>query len=127
MFKQGIQAVGMLELRVMKEGTTAANTPPDFRFTAPSIEGYILGRSDGSSSYEPDIDLYEHGAQNLGVSRRHAVLIRHRGFVNIMDLDSVNGTFMNGKRLSPHIPYIFNPGDRLSLANMDITITHIEG
>lgn len=126
MFKQGIAADGMLEVRVVRDSNFVTDGPPDFRIVAPGVEGYVLGRSDGTSSYEPDIDLFEHGAQEMGVSRRHAVLVRHRGLVNIIDLDSVNGTFLNGKRLSPHIPYAFNPGDRLSLANLEIVIVQAE-
>jgi len=122
MFKQGIAADGNLEVRVVKDGKLVTDSPPDFEIIAPGVEGYVLGRSDSSSSYEPDIDLFKHSAQELGVSRRHAALVRHRGLVNIIDLDSVNGTFMNGKRLSPYLPYAFNPGDRLSLANLEIVI-----
>jgi hypothetical protein len=124
---QGIQAEGTLEVRVVKEGRALQYLPADYKIAAPGVEGYIIGRSDSSSSYAPDIDLAEHGAQNMGVSRRHAVLIRHRGLVHVMDLDSVNGTFMNGKRLSPQIPYLINSGDQISLANMDIVITRGSG
>ena len=122
MFKQGIAADGIVEIRIVKNGNLNTEGPPDFRINSPGVEGYVIGRSDGSSSYEPDIDLFDHGAQESGVSRRHAVLVRYRGLVNIIDLDSVNGTFMNGKRLSPHIPYSFNPGDRLSLANLELVV-----
>jgi pSer/pThr/pTyr-binding forkhead associated (FHA) protein len=130
MLKQGIQALGMLEIRVavLAEGEETATldmeAPPAYTLIAPAEEGYILGRSDSNSSYEPDIDLMAQGAQERGVSRRHAALVRHRGLVHVVDLDSVNGTFLNGKRLSPHIPYPLNAGDRLSLANLEITISH---
>lgn len=132
MLKQGIQALGSLEIRVAvmvegeETGTLDMEAPPAYVFGAPAEEGYILGRSDSNSSYEPDIDLMVHGAQERGVSRRHAALVRHRGLVHVVDLDSVNGTFLNSKRLSPHIPYPLNPGDRLSLANLEITISHGE-
>ncbi|MDX1994234.1 MAG: FHA domain-containing protein [bacterium] len=125
MFKQGMQASGIIELRVVQDGLLTDSAPPDFRVPAPGVEGYILGRSDNSSSYTPDIDLAEHSAQERGVSRRHAVLVRHKGLVQIIDLDSVNGTFINGKRLTPQIPYNLNSGDKLSLANLDVFITRI--
>lgn len=34
------------------------------------------------------------------VSRFHALLIRHGGFVSVRDLQSTNGTFVNGKRVA---------------------------
>lgn len=126
MSKQGIQASGTLEFRVVKNGIVTPQTPADFRLAAPGVEGYVFGRSDSSSSYEPDIDLFDHGAQQAGVSRRHAVILRYRGLVHVLDLDSVNGTFLNGKRLSPHIPYMLNSGDRLSLANLEIIISQVD-
>ncbi len=126
MFKQGIPADGSIEIRIIKNGNLNTEGPPDFRVNAPMTEGYVIGRSDGNGSYSPDIDLFDHAAQDLGVSRRHAVLVHHRGLVNIVDLDSVNGTFMNGKRLSPHLPYAFNPGDRLSLANLEMVVMQAE-
>jgi len=123
-FRQGMQATGVLEIHVVREGrSTGKLKSPDFRVDAPGVEGYVFGRSDSTSSYEPDIDLFEHGAQDMGVSRRHAVLLRHRGIIHIMDLDSVNGTFVNGKRLSPNVPYVFNIGDKVSLANLEVTIS----
>ncbi|MBC7871769.1 MAG: FHA domain-containing protein [Chitinophagaceae bacterium] len=125
MFKQGMQANGVLELRIIRDGVLTDTRAPDYRVPAPGVEAYVIGRTDNNSSYEPDIDLALHGAQERGVSRRHAVLVRYKGLVQIIDLDSVNGTFINSKRLSPQIPYNLNSGDRLSLANLDLLITRM--
>lgn len=122
----GIPTTGMIEIRVIRDGKIDKDGPPDFRILAPQKEGYIIGRSDGGSSYAPDIDLLNLGAQDMGVSRRHSVLLHHQGIVQIMDLNSVNGTFLNGRRLSPHVPYVFKSGDKLTLANLEIIITPAE-
>jgi pSer/pThr/pTyr-binding forkhead associated (FHA) protein len=112
-------AVGVLEIRV------AGSSQPSFKIDAPAVEGYIIGRSDSNSSYVPDIDLATFDALDKGVSRRHAALVRYRGVVHVVDLSSVNGTFLNGERLLPEVPYAIKAGDQLSVANLSFSITQI--
>lgn len=81
-------------------------------------DGFVLGRSDSRSSYVPDIDLANFSALEKGVSRRHAVFIRNQGKINILDLTSINGTFLNGKRLKPEVPYPIATGDNLGLGDL---------
>jgi len=47
------------------------------------------------------------------VSRRHCLLSMHDGALNVEDLDSVNGTFVNGRRISGR--QIVMPGDRIQI------------
>jgi pSer/pThr/pTyr-binding forkhead associated (FHA) protein len=47
------------------------------------------------------------------VSRRHCLLSMHDGCLNIEDLDSVNGTFVNGERISGR--QLVMPGDKLQI------------
>ena len=47
------------------------------------------------------------------VSRRHCLLSMHDGCLNVEDLDSVNGTFVNGRRIGGR--QIVMPGDRLQI------------
>jgi len=91
-----------------------------FRIDAPAAEGYILGRSDGNSTYRPDIDLVACNALEKGVSRRHAALVRYEGLIHILDLNSVNGTFLNGDRLQPDVPYPLHHDDDLRLGTLKI-------
>ena len=37
------------------------------------------------------------------ISRHHALLVRHGNATFLMDLNSTNGTFVNGKRVSNHV------------------------
>ena len=106
------------ELRIAGEGRAA------FRLQAPNAEGYILGRTDEASDYLPDVDLAQYGGREHGVSRRHAALVLYRGAIHVVDLNSVNGTFLNGKRLLPETPYPINAGDALKLGNMNLALTH---
>ncbi len=109
--KPGIPAAGQFEIIVDKNL---------FRIDAPAVEGYIIGRSDVNSSYRPDIDLAVCSALEKGVSRRHAALVRYQGFIHILDLNSVNGTFINGERLQPDVPYLLNTDDDLRLGTLNV-------
>ena len=108
---------GMLEIRIVGNNELVAE------IEIPGVEGYTLGRTDSSSTFVPDIDFADYGGRDKGISRRHAVLVRFRGMVHVVDLDSVNGTFLNGERLLPHVPYAINSGDQLSIANLSLTIS----
>lgn len=107
---------GTLELRVIGMERASINVAP------PAQEGYIIGRSDDSSDYIPDIDLSQYGARQHGVSRRHAALIYYRKVVNVIDLESINGTYLNGKKLIPNTPYPLNSGDSLKLGTFGLLI-----
>ncbi|GAC1474516.1 MAG: GGDEF domain-containing protein [Isosphaeraceae bacterium] len=51
---------------------------------------------------------------DLSISRRHATIVSDpQGEVWVTDLDSTNGTFLNGGRLPGHLPHRLHDGDRL--------------
>lgn len=64
------------------------------------------------------INLSEFGAKELGVSRKHARLTRLNAIVMIDDLGALNGTYVNGERLSPNKPCVLCQGDELCLGNL---------
>jgi hypothetical protein len=78
----------------------------------------ILGREDPVSSVFPDIDLDPHGGHEAGVGRRHARLILKDGQVYLEDLDSVNGTAVNRRRVAAHQAVPLKPGDEVRLGKM---------
>jgi hypothetical protein len=78
----------------------------------------IIGRSDVESGEKVDIDLTPYGGRERGVSRRHAILYRTRFTVSLVDLNSSNGTYLNGLRLIPHQPRLLREGDEVRLGNM---------
>lgn len=51
------------------------------------------------------------------VSRRHALITQHHNQVQIIDLGSKNGTYLNGFRLSPNKKQDWQPGDTLTLGS----------
>jgi pSer/pThr/pTyr-binding forkhead associated (FHA) protein len=109
-------ATGHFELRCTDDDRVVA------RFAAPGVEGYILGRSDASSTYVPDIDLAEFGALEHGISRRHVALVRLRDSIHVVDLDSANGTFLDGRRLQPEKAYPLQTETTLRLGTLNLTL-----
>jgi pSer/pThr/pTyr-binding forkhead associated (FHA) protein len=71
-------------------------------------EQVILGRS--SQCEIVLADLQEQA------SRQHAQVHWQDGAWTVKDLGSMNGTFLNERRLSPHVPYTLYPGDRIRVA-----------
>jgi pSer/pThr/pTyr-binding forkhead associated (FHA) protein len=59
-----------------------------------------------------------------GVSRFHCQVIRGEGRYSIEDLNSLHGTFQNGRRLSPRKPQPLRHGDRLRILDQVILFHH---
>jgi len=51
------------------------------------------------------------------VSRRHGMLRLEKGRAVYRDLGSSNGSFVNGRRLSPNADVVLNPGDMLEIGS----------
>lgn len=70
----------------------------------------LIGRSSDS-----DVIL-----DNAGVSRTHAKLVRVGERVQVLDFDSGNGTFVNGKRINGAF---VNPEDTIGIGKFSLTAT----
>lgn len=84
----------------------------------PGKQEIILGREDPVSGVFPDIDLDPHGGHEAGVGRRHARLVIKDGQIYLEDLDSVNGTAVNRRRVAAHQAIPLKPGDEIRLGKM---------
>ncbi len=85
-------------------------------------EQLVLGRYDTENDISPEVDLSDYGAQDMGVSRRHAAILVEDEALKVMDLDSANATYMNGQKLIAHQARILRDGDELRLGNMVIRV-----
>ena len=56
---------------------------------------------------------------NKYVGRVHAKITLDRGICSIIDLNSKNGTYLNGHRLVSNKPYTLMSKDKVTLANFD--------
>jgi hypothetical protein len=81
-----------------------------------------IGRRDTSGPLKADIDLTRYGAFEHGVSRIHAALYRTEDTLSLFDMNSRNGTFLNGQRLKPRVPYVLRNGDEVWFAKLPVHI-----
>lgn len=61
------------------------------------------------------------------ISRRHCKIEHINGRNYVTDLNSTNGTFVNGNQISPSQRVEIAPGDNLRLADLEFIITNIAG
>jgi pSer/pThr/pTyr-binding forkhead associated (FHA) protein len=80
-----------------------------------------MGREDPVSGVFPEVDLTSHGAEEGGVSRRHAKLIIQGNQCLIEDLNSTNFTFVNNQKLNPGVGRPLNDGDQVRLGKVMLT------
>lgn len=81
-----------------------------------------MGRLDPGGSIFPEIDLTPDGGLEMGVSRRHARILKRDQQIYVEDLGSSNGTFVNGQKLMPYFPEILSDGDDLRLGKLHIKV-----
>ena len=83
----------------------------------------VFGRRDPATGAMPDVDMTPFAGYRMGVSRRHAAIRFGDGqSLNLWDLGSSNGTYLNGERLSAHRPYRLHDGDEVRLGQMMIRL-----
>jgi serine/threonine protein kinase len=71
----------------------------------------LIGRPHPGSPRVPEIDL----GHDTAVSRRHARILHASDGFYLEDLDSANGTSVNGRWLRPSSPALLKPGDVIEL------------
>jgi pSer/pThr/pTyr-binding forkhead associated (FHA) protein len=85
----------------------------------------VIGRVGDDQDNKPEIDLSAYTGYQLGLSRRHVLLRLNDGLLEAQDLDSRNGTFVNGYRLAPHKWTQIADQDEMRLGRL-VMILHIE-
>ncbi len=80
---------------------------------------YIIGRGRMSDGSVPDLDLSVYDSKY--VSRRHAKIERPHGEFVLTDLDSANGTSLNGLPLTPNTKKVLRSGDLISIGKARLT------
>ncbi len=88
----------------------------------PDATQAIIGRADPVSGVYPDIDLASYGALEQGVGRRHLRISMQHGQIMAEDLDSTNGSYLNGQRLLAHTAQPLKNGDELRLGRLALRV-----
>jgi FOG: FHA domain len=129
-----MQAVTQEMIREWSEQQAREVTVPDsgvaFYVDGHSMPAYIdpngefvLGRKVGTTS-ESLLDLAPFGGYSLGLSRRHVVIRRTQDGYELLDLGSVNGTWLDEERLVPHKSYPLPSGSHLRLGRMRLVVLY---
>jgi pSer/pThr/pTyr-binding forkhead associated (FHA) protein len=92
------------------------------RIKIPLKPEILVGREDATSDIFPELDLTPYGALEKGVSRRHAKITHHDDELTVEDVGSVNGTFLNGHRLTPYQKVPIDSGDVLQLGALGLQV-----
>lgn len=82
----------------------------------------VLGRVSEQTDTATAINLTPYGADELGVSRRHARLLRDSQAVYLMDLRSTNGTRLNGEPLPVSVEKRLRDGDEITLGRLKMYV-----
>jgi pSer/pThr/pTyr-binding forkhead associated (FHA) protein len=97
----------------------------DVEFAAVVRNPVVIGRADPATGSKPDIDLTAAGGQEHGISRVHAILIPTDEGPCIIDLDTHNGTSINGQKLVSGRRYRLRGSDRLGLGSLTLMVSGI--
>jgi Skp family chaperone for outer membrane proteins len=83
----------------------------------------LIGCTDPADKIYPDIDLTPFGGTGSGASRRHATLSLRNGQWTVKDENSTNGTFVNGTRITAHVPRMVGHQTRMRFGAVSGTLT----
>ncbi len=109
---------------------TVPSVPPTVCFVigaqtveVPFNEEVTVGRiGKNSANKQPGVDLSAFDAEHKGVSRLHVRLQWHDGLIFITDLNSTNGTRLNGRRLVGGSERPLRDGDKLHLGSLQMIV-----
>jgi CheY-like chemotaxis protein len=85
-------------------------------------EHMMIGRSDPEHGIEPEVNLSPYAAHVRGVSRKHATIEARDNTIILKDLNSTNGTRLNGYKLRPQQAYRLRHGDEISFGQLVVQV-----
>ena len=88
----------------------------------PRGQQFLVGRCHATNAVQPQVDLTPFGALTAGCSRLHAAIGHDESGWWIKDLNSSNGTWINGERAAPLVEYRLAPVSTVWLTKLDVRI-----
>jgi len=82
----------------------------------------IVGRVEEGAPSKPDLDLNPFDAGSFGVSRMHVIITPSSEGPCITDMNSTNGTWINGLYLEPGRQYRLRSNDRVELGTLKLLV-----
>lgn len=80
----------------------------------------LVGRLDEVSGINPEVDMTPHGGLDGGISRRHAQLLYEKGAWFVFDLDSTNGTCVDGQEVAPKTRVPIQDGAKIEFGEVEV-------
>lgn len=107
-----------LTLHILPNATRSLRFPHNARI--------LVGRADDEeTANDLMLELSHYGGEGSGVSRIHAAIHDQDGMVYITDLNSTNGTRINGLTLVAEHPYRLREGDELQFGSLTLILTQL--
>lgn len=103
-----------LRLQLESDSRTSINLRLSERIT--------IGRADEGEEHELGLNLAPYEAAQNGVSRVHAALFGENGIIYVEDLNSSNGTRINGFQVNAGRPYRLRDGDELEFGSLRLVV-----
>lgn len=112
-------SVGETEILREPQETTVLNQPtlPTVRLVRVKNNSVIvIDRAQFRIGRDPGVADYII-TDNTAVGRQHADIVQHDGVCFVVDLNSINGTYVNGQRVQPGEEFPMHDGDQLMLGD----------
>lgn len=87
-----------------------------------NVDVIRIGRGDNAAGVNPNVDLAQFYASELGVSRYHAEIVYTDGAYFIKDMGSTNGTWVNNSKLAPYRQTPLEDGDQIRLGHFTLLV-----
>lgn len=85
----------------------------------------VIGRVTNPRDRKVDIDLTPHVRNEHGVSRFHSYIQVVENRISITDMNSTNGTFINGEMLQTSKAYRLRHGDNIRFGSLELKVLFI--
>ncbi|MEO1286766.1 MAG: FHA domain-containing protein [Chloroflexota bacterium] len=85
---------------------------------------YLLGRFAKSKPRSKHIDLTPFNGQERGISRIHAQIHMENDKLYLTDMDSTNGTYLDGVKLFPHQQKPLRQNSMITLGKLHIQVMY---
>ena len=103
---------------ILQVGEAAASST----LSVPLKERLVVGRGGAGEGETPDLDFSAFNAAAQGMSRYHAVFTYREDALYIEDLNSTNGTRINGKTIQPEQSIRLRNGDELEFGSFRVSV-----
>jgi len=100
--------------------------PDGTEFPVKPAHDVVIGRQPREDDPPVTVDLESYDGHDLGVSRHHCMMKAINDNLMLVDLDSINGTFVNGHRAMPLKRYNIADDDTITVGRISLEIRFVK-